>query len=76
MNKREAKRVACRAAASALRGDLEQGWPFNDGDEYRGVIITHNEDVTHDGERLIDALEELVEELERRGAARPKRRFL
>jgi hypothetical protein len=74
MNKREAKRVACRAAASALQSDLHHGWPFNDGDEYRGVIITNNEDVTNDGQRLVDALDGLVEELKRRGTPRPKRR--
>lgn len=54
MNKREAKRIACRHAALTIENALEGGWESLDryGD---------------DRDKVEDALNDLVTELDRRG---------
>lgn len=61
MNKREAKRLACSTAAAVLDSEWGQGagwaWSDKDGEELSPADLG----------RYNDALNELIDELERRG---------
>ena len=58
MNKREAKRLACAESVCVLEDVLRGGWPY-------GTLWFHRMD-QQDRDRFIDAMAELVCELERR----------
>lgn len=72
MNQREAKRLACRLASSAIDRLMESGWPFEMVDEERGSVagvLIEDDDgrPIPDGLRLETALDALVQELFERG---------
>lgn len=63
MNRRDAKRVVCRAVARDLGIWIEEGL----GGLLNGVLPPGTPMDTHDDERLVDAALELAGELTRRG---------
>lgn len=64
MNKPEAKREACRRAATALETAMDSGWPvWDEGAETDEPKYGTEEN----GQKVADALNELIEELKRRG---------
>jgi hypothetical protein len=64
MNRAEAKREACRRAATALRTAMDSGWPVWD----EGAGTDEPKYGTEaNGQRVADALLELIAELDRRG---------
>jgi hypothetical protein len=64
MNARDAKREACRRAASCLSTAMDSGWPVWDEqastDEPRYGSV-------EGGEKVAAALKEIIDELDRRG---------
>ncbi len=72
MNKREAKRWACRLAADGLQSLLNCGWPFemvdNADASVAGVPLEDEDGNTlPDGHNIESALEDIIDELDRRG---------
>jgi hypothetical protein len=63
MNRREAKKEACRLCAGLLRGQLAAGWPW-EGDDL-------GEDMEgDDADRLQEAIDDLIAEMARRASSR------
>lgn len=65
MNRREAKRRACHHAALVIEDALGAGWPFNGSED---AYLDEYGDPTPDGNRVADALADIVEELHRRAS--------
>ena len=72
MNQRDANKLAWRLAASVVQSHLAAGWPFTmvgDRDAEVGGVLLEDEggQPTLDGERLEQALNEVVAAMRRRG---------
>lgn len=64
MNKTEAKREACRRAASCLATAMDSGWPVWDDNASTDVPKYGSE---ANGQKVAAALKEIIAELDRRG---------
>lgn len=70
MNQREAKKEACRRAATCLSTAMETGWPVWDND---ASTDEPKYGTVEDGKKVAAALNELIAELDRRGTERMAR---
>jgi hypothetical protein len=66
MNAREAKQEACRRAASVIETAMASGWPAYDDGAGRERYSES------DGERVVAALNNIIDELGRRGGLAPR----
>lgn len=67
MNRAEAKREACRRAASCLSTAMDSGWPaWDEG----ASTDSPNYGSEADGAKVSAALKEIIDELDRRGGGR------
>lgn len=62
MNRREAKRAACRHVANLIDSQLAVGWDTINTKDFGGIY-----DDPEDVVRITDALGDLIDELDRRG---------
>jgi hypothetical protein len=69
MNKRQAKRWVLFRAALILQSAVDSGWPFNGDDKLppNERLMDDNEEPNANGRRILQAIEEVVDELETRG---------
>lgn len=67
MTRREAKRVAKLLCVSLIRINVEGGWPFNfqENEEPKlyDVIVEEDGNLNADGERINDALSDIMRQL-------------
>lgn len=66
MNQAEAKREACRRAASCLATAMDSGWPVWDA----GASTDSPTYSAQEGAKVDRALQEIIDELDRRGGRR------
>jgi hypothetical protein len=66
MTRAEAKREACRRAASCLETAMDSGWPVWDN----GASTDRPRYGEKEGARVAQAMKEIIDELDRRGGGR------